>query len=79
MPSDWADYSYVMPVGAFGYAVLTLLAVVFLHEDVSLLRWIGVILVCIGVFLVGRTKPSTTETHHMDPGMMGPGRDEAAG
>src|ERR1700682_3840826 len=29
---SWADYSYVMPAGAFGYALLTLLAVVFLHE-----------------------------------------------
>ena len=28
---SWADYSYVMPAGAFGYALLTLLAVVFLH------------------------------------------------
>src|SRR5213594_2188030 len=25
---SWADYSYVMPAGAFGYALLTLLAVV---------------------------------------------------
>jgi hypothetical protein len=29
---SWADYSYVMPVGAFGYAMMTLLAVIFLHE-----------------------------------------------
>src|SRR5260370_25750284 len=26
---SWAGYSYVMPAGAFGYALLTLLAVVF--------------------------------------------------
>src|SRR5256885_17123628 len=26
---SWADYSYVMPAGAFGYAVLTLLAGAF--------------------------------------------------
>jgi uncharacterized membrane protein len=57
---SWADYSYVMPAGAFGYAVLTLLAVVFLHESVSPRRWIGVLLICVGVLLVGQTKPSTT-------------------
>jgi drug/metabolite transporter (DMT)-like permease len=62
----WADYSYVMPVGAFGYAMLTLLAVVFLHEHVSPRRWVGVMVVCIGVLLVGRTKPSTTETHSLE-------------
>src|SRR5579872_6263112 len=63
---SWADYSYVMPVGAFGYAMLTLLAVIFLHEHVSPRRWLGVMLVCIGVLLVGRTKPSTTETRSLE-------------
>jgi len=58
---SWADYSYVMPAGAFGYATLTLLAVLFLHESVSPRRWIGVILICIGVLLVGQTRPRTTE------------------
>jgi len=57
---SWADYSYVMPAGAFGYALLTLLAVVFLHESVSPKRWIGVALICVGVLLVGQTKPNTT-------------------
>jgi len=50
----------VMPAGAFGYALLTLLAVVFLHESVSPRRWIGVALICLGVLLVGQTRPSTT-------------------
>jgi drug/metabolite transporter (DMT)-like permease len=57
---SWADYSYVMPAGAFGYALLTFLAVFFLHESVSSRRWIGVVLICIGVLLVGQTKPRTT-------------------
>ena len=58
---SWADYSYVMPTGAFGYTVLTFLAVVFLHESVSPRRWVGVVLICVGVLLVGQTKPRTTE------------------
>jgi uncharacterized membrane protein len=57
---SWADYSYVMPAGAFGYAVLTFLAVIFLHETVSTRRWLGVIIICVGVLLVGQTKPRTT-------------------
>ena len=57
---SWADYSYVMPAGAFGYALLTFLAVVFLHESVSPRRWVGVVLICVGVMLVGQTKPRTT-------------------
>jgi uncharacterized membrane protein len=63
---SWADYSYVMPAGAFGYAVLTLLAVVFLHESVSPRRWIGVLLICVGVLLVGQTRPSTTGSPAME-------------
>jgi uncharacterized membrane protein len=58
---SWADYSYVMPAGAFGYAILTFLAVTFLHESVSPRRWVGVMLICFGVLLVGQTKPRTTE------------------
>src|SRR5487761_630267 len=57
---SWADYSYVMPAGAFGYALLTFFAMVFLHEAVSPRRWAGVVLICVGVLLVGQTKPRTT-------------------
>ena len=57
---SWADYSFVMPAGAFGYAVQTFLAIVVLHETVNAKRWFGVIVICIGVLLVGQTKPSTT-------------------
>jgi uncharacterized membrane protein len=57
---SWADYSYVMPAGAFGYALLTFFAVIFLHEAVSPRRWVGVALICVGVLLVGQTKPRTT-------------------
>ena len=64
---SWADYSYVMPAGAFGYALLTLLAVVFLHETVSPRRWIGVVLICVGVLLVGQTQPRTTEPVAREP------------
>ncbi|MGB2625799.1 MAG: hypothetical protein WAK20_03360 [Candidatus Acidiferrum sp.] len=59
---SWADYSYVMPIGAFGYAVNTLLARVFLHESVSMQRWVGVLIICVGVLLVGQTKPVTAGT-----------------
>jgi len=57
---SWADYSFVMPAGAFGYAIQTMLAIVVLHETVSVQRWIGVTLICAGVLLVGQTKPNTT-------------------
>src|SRR5258708_38034755 len=58
---SWADYSYVMPAGAFGYALLTLLAGGFLRGDVSPRRWGGVVLICVCVLLVGPPRPRTTE------------------
>lgn len=59
---SWADYSYVMPAGAFGYAISTILAVVVLHEAVNTQRWMGVVLIVAGVLMVGQTHPSTTST-----------------
>jgi uncharacterized membrane protein len=65
---SWADYSFVMPAGAFGYAVQTMLAILVLHEVVSSRRWIGVAMICVGVLLVGQTKPNTTNP---GPGVTG--------
>src|ERR1700675_1303271 len=56
----WADYSYVQPATSLSYATITLLSYLFLGEVISPLRWIGVTVICLGVFLVGRTSPSTT-------------------
>lgn len=57
---SWADYSYVMPASAVGYAAVTLVGMMFLGETVSPRRWVGVALICLGVFLVGQTKPRTS-------------------
>jgi drug/metabolite transporter (DMT)-like permease len=57
---SWADYSYVMPASALGYAAVTFVGMVALGENVSPRRWIGVALICLGVFLVGQTKPRTS-------------------
>jgi len=59
---SWADYSYVQPASAMAYAVVAILGVVMLHETVSATRWLGIAIICLGVFVVGRTHPNTTET-----------------
>jgi drug/metabolite transporter (DMT)-like permease len=58
---SWADYSYVQPASAIAYAVVALLASTWLGEFVPPLRWAGIAVICLGVFLVGHTHPSTTE------------------
>jgi len=57
---SWADYSYVMPASALSYIAVTFVGMTLLGETVSPRRWVGVALICVGVFLVGQTKPSTT-------------------
>jgi multidrug transporter EmrE-like cation transporter len=58
---SWADYSFVMPFSAVSYAVVPLLGYLWLGESVPPIRWVGIALIVVGVLLVSRTPPSTTE------------------
>jgi drug/metabolite transporter (DMT)-like permease len=58
---SFADYSFVQPVSSIAYGVVALLGHLMLGERVSPLRWAGVVVICLGVFVVGRTNPRTTE------------------
>jgi drug/metabolite transporter (DMT)-like permease len=60
----WADYSYVQPSTSLSYATVAVLSYLLLGEIVSPLRWSGIALVCLGVFIVGRTPPNTTSAPH---------------
>lgn len=57
---SWADYTYVQPVAASAYGVVAVLGYAMLGEHISTLRWIGVAVICLGVFMVGRTDSRTT-------------------
>lgn len=57
----WADYSYVQPASSFSYLVVAVLGLLLLGEKVNLLRWTGIAVICVGVFIVGHTHPRTTE------------------
>jgi drug/metabolite transporter (DMT)-like permease len=56
----WADYSYVQPATSLSYLSISILSYLLLGEMISPLRWLGVTVICLGVFLVGRTPPSST-------------------
>lgn len=58
---SWADYSFVQPVSSLAYGVVALLGYWMLGERVSPLRWVGIAVICLGVFVVGQTNPRTTE------------------
>jgi len=59
---SWADFSYVQPASAIGYALVAVLGYFVLGEFISLARWTGVLFICAGVALVSGTEPRTTGT-----------------
>jgi len=58
---SWADFSFVQPASSIAYAIVALLGHYFLGEFVSTTRWIGIVIICAGVLIVGTTPPRTTE------------------
>ena len=60
---SWADLTYVLPATSLGYVILALVARFVLHEYVSPMRWLGIVLITGGVgFIAGG--PELTEHGH---------------
>jgi drug/metabolite transporter (DMT)-like permease len=58
---SWADYSYVQPASSVAYGVVALLGYFVLRDVITPTRWVGILVICLGVFIVGQTSPRTTE------------------
>jgi drug/metabolite transporter (DMT)-like permease len=56
---SWADLTYVLPATAISYVFMALLAKIFLHENVTVAHWAGIVLITVGVGFVA-TGPSLT-------------------
>jgi len=54
------DFSYAQPTSAIGYALVAVLGYAVLGEAVTPARWFGIVCVCAGVTLIGRTPARTT-------------------
>ena len=57
---SWADLTFVLPATAFGNVVVALFARFWMHEAISWQRWLGVVLITVGVGFVAQG-PSLTE------------------
>ena len=60
-----ADLSFIWPLTALGFVLTTLAAKFLLHEEVSAVRWGGVILIMAGTALISwseKVKPRPTPT-----------------
>ncbi len=72
---SWADLSYVLPITSVGYIVTTVMARLVLHEQISMTRWSGTLLIVTGTALVGMTNANTSKpSGGGTPGSGTPGR-----
>lgn len=62
---SWADLTFVLPATAFGNVIVALLSRFWLHETISYQRWIGIVLITVGVGFVAQG-PSLTERPSAD-------------
>jgi len=60
---SWADLTYVLPATSLSYILMVLLAKFFLHEYVSIWRWLGVALIVTGVGFVAGGPEATPGAH----------------
>lgn len=47
--------SFAYPILAIGYAITPMLAWLLLGESMNLVRWLGIAIICLGVFVVSRS------------------------
>ena len=47
--------SYVQPILALTYVVTPILAIILLNENVPAMRWLGIVVIILGVFIVSKT------------------------
>jgi drug/metabolite transporter (DMT)-like permease len=57
---SWADLSFVLPATSLGYVIVAFIARFWLNEPISLERWVGIVLITVGVGFVARG-PALTE------------------
>ena len=56
------DLSIAMPVGSTSYIFVPIAAILFLHEQVSLIRWIGILCIVLGIHFVSQSKSRQEES-----------------
>lgn len=59
---SWADLSFVLPATAFGYVLNVAAGYYFLSEAVDNRRWVGAVIITLGVLFVSRSGHRTVET-----------------
>jgi uncharacterized membrane protein len=62
------DVSFIWPLTSLGFVFTTLAAAFLLNEKVSLLRWVGVLLITVGAGLTGYSEAAKSHPATAPPG-----------
>src|SRR5580658_6980789 len=78
---SWADLTFVLPATAFGNVIVALIARFWLHEAISWQRWLGVVLITVGVDFVAHgpsltERPADTKSAPENANLQAPSADE---
>ena len=49
------DLSVAVPIASFSYILVPLTSIFFLHEQVSLLDWTGIVFILVGVIIISKS------------------------
>lgn len=61
---SWADLTYVLPASSLGYVLLAVIARFWLHEQITPMRWFGILLISSGVGFVTQGPALTPQAQH---------------
>ena len=56
-----ADLSFVLPVTASAYVLIAIAGHFILHDHISWVRWVGIVVITLGVIMAEETPARTTE------------------
>jgi drug/metabolite transporter (DMT)-like permease len=67
---SWADLTFVLPATSLAYVAIAFLSKFWLHEQISIARWLGIALITAGVGFVTRG-PAYTPRNSAAPALRG--------
>lgn len=50
-----AELSFIYPFMALSYVLVAVFSLLIFKEDINTLRWVGIVVICVGVFFVSRS------------------------
>ncbi len=55
------DLSLAFPIGSTSYILVPLLSIIFLRENISLLRWAGIASIVAGIYFISKSAPKEAD------------------